>query len=73
MLAEIDRISLRASAGSIRSAVLETPPPELRDRTLAFVKAVGRDRSGEVAEGVEPVTTAVPAPATIAVLPAARA
>jgi hypothetical protein len=45
--------SLRASAGLIRDAVLETPPPELRERTLALVRAVGRNRSGSlVAEGV---------------------
>lgn len=44
--------SLRASAGLIRDAVLETPPPELRERTLALVRAVGRDRSGLAAEGV---------------------
>jgi len=40
--AEAER--LRASAGLIREAILETPPPELRDRTLALVRAVGRPR-----------------------------
>ena len=36
---------LRASAGLIREAILETPPPELRERTLALVRAVGRART----------------------------
>jgi hypothetical protein len=54
--AEADR--LRASAGLIREAVLETPSAELRDRTLALIRAVGRARS--VAE------VAVPAPAAVA-------
>jgi hypothetical protein len=41
--AEADR--LRASAGLIREAILETPPPELRERTMALVRAVGRPRA----------------------------
>ena len=41
--AEAER--LRASAGLIREAILETPPPELRERTLALVRAVGRPRA----------------------------
>lgn len=36
---------LRRVAGVVRGVVSTTPPPELRDRTLAFVRAVGRDRS----------------------------
>ncbi len=40
--AEADR--LRASAGFIRDAVLETPPPELRDRTLQLIRTAGRAR-----------------------------
>ncbi|MGH2465399.1 MAG: anti-sigma factor domain-containing protein [Candidatus Limnocylindrales bacterium] len=47
--AEADR--LRASAGLIRDVVLETPPPELRDRTLALVRAVGRPRSSLLPDG----------------------
>jgi hypothetical protein len=57
--AEADR--LRASAGLIRDAVLETPPPELRDRTLALIRAVGRPRSGPAAEGAAPVADVVEA------------
>ena len=41
--AEADR--LRAAAGLIRTVVQETPPPELRERTLALVRAVGRPRT----------------------------
>jgi len=40
--AEADR--LRIAAGLIREAVLESPSPELRDRTLQLVRAVGRPR-----------------------------
>lgn len=36
--------SLRRAAVVIRDAVRSTPSPELRERTLAFVAAVGRDR-----------------------------
>ena len=64
-------VRIRRTSAVVREIVRSEPDPELRDRTLAFVKAVGRDRTGEAVEGVEPVTTAVPAPATIAVLPAA--
>jgi hypothetical protein len=39
---EADR--LRASAGFIREAVLETPPPELRDRTIQLIRSTGRAR-----------------------------
>jgi hypothetical protein len=40
--AEMER--LRLSAAVIREAVRQAPPPELRERTLAFVAAVGRPR-----------------------------
>jgi len=45
--AEMER--LRLSAAVIREAVRMTPPPELRERTLAFVAAVGRPRGAEAA------------------------
>jgi len=45
--AELER--LRLSASVIRDAVRLVPPPELRERTLAFVAAVGRPR-GAAAE-----------------------
>src|SRR2546427_5287529 len=37
---------LRRMAGIVRGVVRTTPPPELREQTLAFVRAVGRLRSG---------------------------
>jgi Anti-sigma-K factor rskA, C-terminal len=40
---ELER--LRRSSAVIRDAVRTAPPPDLRERTLAFVAAVGRDRS----------------------------
>jgi hypothetical protein len=40
--AEADR--LRLSAGLIREAILETPPAELRDRTLQLIRSTGRTR-----------------------------
>ena len=42
--AELER--LRRASAVIREAVRTAAPPELRERTLAFVAAVGRDRSG---------------------------
>jgi hypothetical protein len=56
--AEAER--LRASAGLIREAILETPPPELRERTLALVRAVGRPRGTLAPSAIGP---SAPAPA----------
>ena len=50
---ELDR--LRRAAIIIGDAVRTTPPPELRERTLAFVREVGRIRDA--------TPSAVPAPA----------
>lgn len=36
---------LRHAAGVLRGVVRTTPPPELRERTLALVRAVGRERA----------------------------
>jgi hypothetical protein len=52
---------LREASAIIREVVRTTPPSELRDRTLAFVRNVGRER-GEAA--------APAAPATLSALPA---
>jgi hypothetical protein len=41
--AELER--LRRASAVIRDAVRTAAPPELRERTLAFVAAIGRDRS----------------------------
>jgi hypothetical protein len=51
---------LRRVAGIVRGVVRTTPPPELRERTLAFVRAVGRDRSGA---GLAPGVAAAVMPA----------
>ena len=61
-VAEMARI--RRSASVLREVVAETPDPALRERTLAFVREVGRDRSN-VAPAPEPapVPASVPAPA----------
>jgi len=47
---ELER--LRRSAAVIRDAVRTAPPPDLRERTLAFVAAVGVDRSAASAAAV---------------------
>jgi len=47
---ELER--LRRSAAVIRDAVRTAPPPDLRERTLAFVAAVGVDRSAASATAV---------------------
>jgi hypothetical protein len=57
-LAQIRRVSATA-----REAVWSLPDPALRDRTLAFVRSVGRDRSGV---RVEAVSAPVPADPVLA-------
>jgi len=62
--AELER--LRLSSQLIRNAVRSTAPPELKERTLAFVAAVGRDRGAMTAAPAGapvaiPVATAEPA------------
>jgi hypothetical protein len=53
---ELER--LRRSVGIIRPTVQAVPPPELRERTLAYVAALGRPRgSVAIAGGPEPVPT----------------
>ena len=58
--AEMER--LRRSAAVIRDAVRLMPPPELRERTLAMVAAVGRPRGQETAVMAGPAAAAIPAP-----------
>jgi anti-sigma-K factor RskA len=55
--AELER--LRRSSELIRDAVRTTAPPELKQRTLAFVAAVGRDRT-TLATGPVGAATAIP-------------
>jgi hypothetical protein len=51
---------LRRASGIIREVVRTTPPADLRERTLAFVRDVGRDR-GPALEAAQPqAVTAVP-------------
>jgi hypothetical protein len=54
---ELER--LRRSVGIIRPMVRAVPPPELRERTLAYIAAVGRPR-GPAAARTEPATSAEP-------------
>jgi anti-sigma factor RsiW len=70
-VAEMARI--RRAASVIREVIAVAPDPSLRDRTLAFVREVGRDRSGgaTVAAGITgpagpstPAAAASPALAT---------
>jgi Anti-sigma-K factor rskA, C-terminal len=61
---------LRRTVGMIRPAVRAVPPPELRQRTLDYVAALGRPRGPAVAAAG---AGAVPAPQpAIAALPARR-
>lgn len=62
--AEAER--LRVSAGLIREAILETPPPELRERTLALVRAVGRPRAAADVAVAQAVPLPLPAPMPLA-------
>jgi hypothetical protein len=52
---ELERI--RRASAVIRDVVATTPPPELRERTLAYVRAHGRPR-GEAPPAVAPVLVA---------------
>ena len=49
-----DLARIRDTAAIARAAVQSLPDPALRDRTLAFVRAVGRDRSAEPPAGPVP-------------------
>jgi hypothetical protein len=72
-VAELARI--RRTASVIREVIAGAPDPALRERTLAFVREVGRDRSGSatVAAGITvPAglsTPAAPSPAIAAAIP----
>lgn len=53
---------LRRASGVIRQAIVSLPPPELRERTLAFVAAVGRERRpGAVVDAVALAPSTAPA------------
>ncbi len=56
-------VRVARTAERARAAIRELPDPALRQRTLSFVRAVGRDRSGASAEAVQdqaPVTSPPP-------------
>ena len=65
--AELER--LRRSSAIIRDAVRTSPPPDLRARTLAFVAAVGRDRSGAAGAPVPAGAGAAPVAAVATAAP----
>jgi hypothetical protein len=67
--AEADR--LRASASVVREFVLETPSPELRDRTLALIREVGRRPAAGAAVAEAAVAEAPTAGAFVASAPVA--
>jgi hypothetical protein len=57
---------IRRTSSAVRAVVAEQPDPALRERTLAFVREVGRDRSAAAQPGVAPqpaVAAADPGPA----------
>jgi hypothetical protein len=56
--AELDRI--RSTATIAREVIAAQPDPALRERTLSLVRAVGRERSGAAAPGVDPPPHVVP-------------
>jgi hypothetical protein len=60
--AEMER--LRLSAAMIREAVRLAPPPELRERTLAFVAAVGRPRGAAADVQLDAIAPTPISPAT---------
>jgi hypothetical protein len=62
--AEADR--LRAAAPLIREAVIEAPSPELRERTLALIREVGRRPVAAEPAGTGSGPVAPPAPTPIA-------
>jgi hypothetical protein len=78
---ELER--LHRSVALIRPVVRDVPPPELRERTLAYVAALGRPRpaaasagegavAGDVAAAVAPRTPPTPSAAPTTVVPFRR-
>src|SRR6187431_2469269 len=64
---ELDR--LRRASVLIGDAVRTTPPPELRERTLALVREVGRDRTPLAAPAAGPGIEPTPVAAPVAAVP----
>jgi hypothetical protein len=63
---------LRRAASLIRTTVRSLPPPDLRDRTLALVAAVGRDRSGGAVAAMPGAAMGATPPPAVVDLDAAR-
>ena len=68
-VAELARV--RRVAAVAREAIAAAPDPALRERTLAFVREVGVDRSGAGAAGVAPVEPVAPVPSLVPEAPVA--
>src|SRR5439155_6167048 len=70
---ELER--LRRSVGLIRPTVRAVPPPELKERTLAYVAALGRARGADAGtEAAPPVLVSPPVPpATVPSAPGSAA
>ena len=61
---ELER--LRRSVGLIRPTIAMVPPPELKERTMAYVAALGRPRGSAADSADLPVVTPAPAPPVLA-------
>lgn len=58
---------IRRTATLARRVIATQPDPALRERTLAFVRAVGRDRSAEASiTGADQHAASAPSPSTVA-------
>jgi hypothetical protein len=64
---------LRRADMLLRPLLASTPAPELRARTLAYVRALGRDRGAPAAAAPMPASAAAPTPAFRAVAASAPA
>src|SRR5215210_3364407 len=69
-----EMMRLRREAGILRGVLRTTPPPDLKERTLALVREVGRDRSAVASAARAGATAATAgAPASAATANAATA
>ena len=66
-------VRIRRTAAVARDVIHAEPDPALRERTLAFVRAVGRDRSGTGAAELAAASVALPPSITVLPAPAGSA
>jgi len=66
---QVQLIAIRRTAVLARRVIEAEPDPELKERTLAFIREVGRDRSGGAAAGAASVSPAAASQAPEAPLP----